>query len=273
MKKLFVLVLLMLIAGCSRKPEVVTLKSGLQYADDTVGTGRQAKLGDLVTVNFSAWIIKDSKDLFSDWNKDSSKINTLIGTTKYRSVPVKFILSPNAFIKGSEEGIAGMKAGGTRTIVIPSELAYGKRGIGPIPPNTNIKVQVQLVSAKLPANAQEWAIDSTQIKTTKDGLKYEILKAGTGPNAADGNIVTVNYSGYFMNGKKFDSSVDRDQPIQFKVGMHSVIPGWEEGIKLLNKGAKARFIIPPSLGYGDKQNGIIPPNSTLIFDVEVLDIK
>lgn len=273
MKKIFVFALLLLIAGCSKKPDVVTLKSGLQYADDTVGTGPQAKLGDLVTLNFSAWIIKDSKDQFKDWNKDSSKVNTLIGTTKYRNTPVKFILAPNAFIKGSEEGIAGMKVGGTRTIIIPSELAYGKKGIGPIPPNTNIKVQIELVSAKLPANAQEWSVDSTQIKTTKDGLKYEILKEGTGPKADSGNVVTVNYSGYLLNGKKFDSSVDRDEPIQFKLGMHSVIPGWEEGIKLLNKGAKARFIIPPSLAYGDRPMGIIPANSTLVFDVEVLDIK
>ncbi len=273
MKKYLVFVLLLLLAACSKKPDVVTLKSGLQYADDTVGTGPQAKDGELVGVDFSAWVVKDSKDLFKDWSNDKSKQKSLIGTNKFRKAPVKFILAPNSFIKGSEEGIAGMKVGGTRTIIIPSKLAYGKRGIGPIPPNSDLKVQIKLVSAKEPVNAKEWSIDSTKIKTTKDGLKYEIIKEGTGPKAKPGDIVTVNYSGFLLNGKKFDSSVDRDEPFKFKLGTHSVIKGWEEGIQLLNKGAKACLIIPPSLGYGNNQMGIITPNSTLVFDVELLDIQ
>ena len=83
----------------------------------------------------------------------------------------------------------------------------------------------------------------------------------------------VQYSGYLTNGKRFDSSVEREEPFLFVVGMHQVIQGWEEGIKLLNKGSKARFIIPSSLAFNNRKVGQIPANSDLIFDVELLDIK
>jgi FKBP-type peptidyl-prolyl cis-trans isomerase len=271
MKKIIAVFLLLLIAGCSQKSNVVTLKSGLKYVDDTLGTGREAKIGDFVTINFSGWKIEDSKNLYNDWDKDTSETKDLIGTTKYRHKPIQFTLDENTFIKGSYEGISGMKVGGTRTIIIPSNLAYGKKGFGPVPPNTDIKLQVSLVNAKEPV--KEWVVDSTKIKTTKDGLKYVIIQEGTGRKAASGDIVTVNYSGYLLNGKKFDSSVERNAPITFKLGAHTVIPGWEEGIELMNKGAKAKFIIPPSLGYGSMAQGPIPPNSTLIFDVQLLNIK
>ncbi len=271
MKKFIVVFLLLLIAGCSQKNNVVNLKSGLKYVDDKNGTGDVAKSGDIVTISFSGWIIKDSKDLYKDWNNDTSKNKYLIATTKHSHRPYVYSLTENSFIKGSYEGISGMKVGGTRTIIIPSDLAYGKKGFGPVPPNTDIKLQVQLVNVKLPV--KEWVVDSTKIKTTKDGLKYAIVKEGTGPKAKAGDIVTVNYSGFLLNGKKFDSSVERDAPITFKLGAHTVIPGWEEGIKLMNKGAKARLIIPPSLGYGNRAMGPIPANSTLIFDVQLLNIK
>ena len=91
-------------------------------------------------------------------------------------------------------------------------------------------------------------MDTTKFKTTKDGLRYIIIQDGTGPNAADSSIVTVNYSGYLLNGDKFDSSVEREEPFTFRVGYHMVLPGWEEGIKLLNKGAKAKLIMPPGPG-------------------------
>jgi len=271
MKKFVVVFLLLLIAGCSQKSNVVSLKSGLKYVDDTVGTGREAKIGDFVTINFSGWLIKDKKDLYKDWGNDTSKTKDLIGTTKYRHRPVKFTLDENSFIKGSNDGIAGMKVGGTRTIIIPSDLAYGKHGFGPVPPNSDLKLQVKLIDAQ--PSVKEWAVDSTKMKTTKDGLKYVIVKEGTGPKAKSGDIVTVNYSGFLLNGKKFDSSVERGEPITFKLGGHTVIPGWEEGLMLLNKGAKVQLIIPPSLGYGNRGQGPIPPNSTLVFDVELLNIK
>ena len=198
----------------------------------------------------------------------------MIGSTQRSKKPYKFILNEGSFIKGSTEGIAGMKVGGTRTIIIPSEIAYGKKGVGPIPPNTKIKAVITLVDAKKPIVANLWDVDPSLYKTTKDGLKYAIIKKGTGAKADSGDIVTVNYSGYLAkDSTKFDSSVERDEPFTFKLGTHMVMPGWDEGIALLHQGAKARLIIPPDLGYGNRPNRLIPPNSTLIFDIELVKVE
>ncbi len=275
MKKIFSFaVVLLFIAGCSKNGNVVTTNSGLRYVDDTVGTGNVAKIGDLVTINFSGWVVRDSANLFKDWEKDTTKMKDLIGSTSFRHQPIKVALGTHSFVRGSDSAIAGMRVGGTRTIIIPSELAYGKIGFGRIiPPDSKLKLEVTLLAAKHIEPAVEWNVDSTKYKTLKDGLKYEIIKQGTGAKADSGSIVTVDYSGYLTNGKKFDSSVDRGIPFTFRLGMHQMIKGWEEGLMLLNKGAKARFVIPPQLGYGDRPMGEIPPNSTLIFDVEMVDIK
>lgn len=109
--------------------------------------------------------------------------------------------------------------------------------------------------------------------TTKSGLKYLVLSKGTGVHAQLNKNVEVHYTGYLTDGKVFDSSVERGDPIEFILGTGQVIPGWDEGIALMNVGDKLRLIIPSNLAYGDKGAGnIIPPNSTLIFDVELLSI-
>lgn len=114
--------------------------------------------------------------------------------------------------------------------------------------------------------------DDNDYITTSSGLKYKIVKKGDGKQAQAGNIVVVHYIGKLENGSVFDNSYDRGQPIRFKLGVGRVIKGWDEGIALLHKGDKAKFIIPPELGYGNRKVGSIPPNSTLYFDVELLDI-
>lgn len=261
------------IFGCSNSPDSVTLKSGLKYSEVKVGTGAEAKNGDLVEIHFKGWMIKDSSDLFSDWSVDSTKKADLIADSYAMNQPMKFVLGTDSFIKGSEEGIVGMKAGGQRAIVIPSNLAYGPQGMGPIPPNTSIRVLVELVSTKEAVTAKMWDVDSTLFKTTASGLKYAIINEGEGELVAKEKQVTVHYSGFLLDGTKFDSSVERDEPFTFVAGVGQVIPGWDEGVQLMKKGSKARFIIPSNLAYGDRDLGKIPPNSVLIFDVELLDIK
>jgi len=276
MKKYFYCVfavLTFLLISCGDKQEVITLESGLQYLDDSLGTGREAKTDDLVTIHFAGWSINDTSNLFGDWLSDPQRSVFLIGNSKMRNQPVKFILGTNSFIKGSDEGISGMKAGGQRTIIIPSQLAYGEKGIGPVPPNTNLKLVVELLEVKDKIVAEMWKADSTLFKTTTSGLKYVFIKEGEGGVADSGRVVTVHYSGYLENGTKFDSSVERDEPFSFILGVGQVIPGWDEGIKLMKKGSKAKLIIPPSLGYGELDLDKIPPNSTLIFDVELLDVQ
>jgi len=106
---------------------------------------------------------------------------------------------------------------------------------------------------------------------TESGLRYRIDEAGTGMKARNGTTVSVHYTGQLTDGTVFDSSYKRNQPLQFPLGAGRVIRGWDEGVALLNVGGKARFIIPPHLGYGSAgAGGVIPPNATLIFDVELV---
>lgn len=131
-------------------------------------------------------------------------------------------------------------------------------------------------------------IDDSKLNFTKtaSGLNYLITKPGSGANLAAGDTVVINYIGKFTNGKVFDTNIKEEamkdkklyqpmnpyKPAHIAVGVHQVIAGWDEGLLLLNKGAKATFVIPSSLGYGEQGGGPIPPFSPLVFDVEVVDI-
>lgn len=109
---------------------------------------------------------------------------------------------------------------------------------------------------------------------TESGLRYKIIQKGSGVKAEKQKMVSVHYEGSLPNGQVFDSSYQRKQPIDFQLGVGQVISGWEEGIQLLQVGDKARFVIPSNLGYGSRgAGGVIPPNATLIFDVELMDVK
>ena len=115
---------------------------------------------------------------------------------------------------------------------------------------------------------------ATGFDKTDSGLRYQIIQKGDGAKAEKGNTVSVHYKGSLPDGTVFDSSYKRNQPIDFPLGMGHVIPGWDEGIALLQVGDKARFVIPPYLGYGERgAGGVIPPNATLIFDVELVNVK
>jgi FKBP-type peptidyl-prolyl cis-trans isomerase len=106
------------------------------------------------------------------------------------------------------------------------------------------------------------------------GLKYILIEEGKGQKPETGKTVSVHYTGYLTDGKKFDSSIDRGEPIAFPIGTGKVIQGWDEGILLLNTGSKARLIIPHELGYGVAgYPPVIPPSSTLIFDVELVGVE
>jgi len=110
--------------------------------------------------------------------------------------------------------------------------------------------------------------------STESGLKYFILKQGDGEKPQHGQRISVHYSGYLVDGTKFDSSYDKNKPIEFSLGKGEMIKGFDEGFALLNVGSKAKFIIPPELGYGKRgRRGFIPPDATLVFEVELLSIK
>ena len=118
-----------------------------------------------------------------------------------------------------------------------------------------------------------WA-ETPKTITTKSGLKYQDLKVGAGTEAVAGKSVTVHYVGTLTNGKKFDSSRDRNEPFTFKLGAGQVIKGWDEGVAGMKVGGLRKLTIPPDLGYGERGAGpVIGPGATLVFEVELLGVK
>jgi len=129
--------------------------------------------------------------------------------------------------------------------------------------------------AKTPAAAQT---SGSKMTTTASGLKIEDTKVGTGATPKSGQTCVMHYTGWLYvdgaKGQKFDSSVDRREPFEFQIGRGMVIKGWDEGVASMKVGGKRTLIIPPELGYGARgAGGVIPPNATLIFDVELLGVK
>ena len=132
-----------------------------------------------------------------------------------------------------------------------------------------------LLACALLALALVACSQSEEMITTPSGLQYEVLASGDGQSASAGDLAVVHYTGWLTDGAKFDSSVDRGQPFEFQIGAGNVIQGWDEAVGLMKIGDKWKLTIPPDLAYGERSvgGGLIPPNSTLVFDVELLDLK
>ncbi|MFZ5432726.1 MAG: FKBP-type peptidyl-prolyl cis-trans isomerase [Calditrichota bacterium] len=133
----------------------------------------------------------------------------------------------------------------------------------------------QIEESKLKAELENPVTTKTDTITSPSGLKYVDLVVGNGASPQAGQICVMHYTGWLLDGKKFDSSLDRNQPFKFPLGQKRVIAGWEEGVASMKIGGKRKLIIPPELGYGAREvgGGLIPANSTLIFDVELLGVE
>jgi peptidylprolyl isomerase len=225
--------------------------SGLEYVDEKEGTGETPNAGQTVIVHYTGWLWEN--------NAKGKKFDS----SKDRNAPFVFPVGGGRVIKGWDEGVATMKVGGIRKLLIPPSLGYGDRGAGGvIPANATLLFEVELLDL---------------MKKTKSGLEYRDIKVGDGPTPRPGQTCMVHYTGWLWQGakgKKFDSSVDRGRPFSFPVGEGQVIPGWDEGVATMKVGGKRELLIPPDLGYGARGAGRdIPPNATLIFEVELLDVK
>ncbi len=253
------LALALLITACSDKekePKVHTTDSGLKYEILTEGSGASPTAEDSVTVHYEGTLMDGTK----------------FDSSYDRGETITFPL--NRVIRGWTEGVQLMKEGAKYKFTIPSELAYGEEGGGPIPPNADLIFTVELIKVVVDEGKAFLKLNKEKsgIKTTDSGLQYKVLLEGTGksPNATD--RVTVHYEGTLIDGTKFDSSYDRGEPIDF--GLNQVIPGWTEGVQLMKEGAKYKFFIPSELAYGPQGSpGAIPPNAALIFTVELIRVN
>lgn len=186
------------------------------------------------------------------------------------------------FLPGWIEGVQLMSVGDRFRFTLPSELAFGEQGAGPIEPNAALIFDVELLNVTNPETnlkaAKVFLEENGKKKgilTTASGLQYEIVSEGPadGKSPTDVNRVSVDYEGKLINGTIFDSSYARGQPIDF--GVTEVISGWTEGLQLMSEGDKFRFFIPPELAYGAAggPGGGIGPNEALIFEVELHEVK
>ena len=122
--------------------------------------------------------------------------------------------------------------------------------------------------------AGDFAIDSAALTRTGSGLQYQDVTVGSGAEAREGQVAVVHYTGWLTDGTKFDSSRDRNAPFSFPLGAGQVIRGWDEGVAGMKVGGRRKLLIPANLGYGDMgAPPVIPPGATLVFDVELLDVK
>jgi peptidylprolyl isomerase len=187
----------------------------------------------------------------------------------------EFALGNASIMKGWNEGFAMMAEGDSALLIIPPALGYGSAGAKGIPPNSTLYYYVELVKIKDSPRVMPYFYKGKPEYATASGLKYYIIKEGSGTKAYPMASVKIHYTGFLSDGKIFDSSILRDEPQEFKLGVGMVIKGLDEAVLLMRVGARYHLVIPPSLAYGDQEagGGVIPANATLEYDVELLDVK
>ena len=200
---------------------------------------------------------------------------TVFDSSYNRGEPLRFVLGAGQVIPGWDAGIAMMNEGGQAVLVIPPELAYGETGAGGvIPPNATLVFDVELVEVQPGAPAAPTAVDESAFAVAANGLKQADLVIGDGPTPMLGQLIVVHYTGWLQDGGKFDSSIDYGEPFTFNLGMGQVIGGWDQGLVGMKVGGKRQLVVPPELAYGETgAGGVIPPNATLIFEVELLEAR
>ena len=259
--------------------------SGIYFMEQAAGKGIKIDSGCQVKVQFKVSTI-DGKEIFSSYT---------------RQEPISFQFGKRFDTPGLEEAISKMTKGGKAKVIVPSKMAFGEQGRGTVvAPYSTLLYEVEVIDVmskaaydkeqadkkkqddakKLSAkkdetgNLQKYLKEKKiTAKPTASGLYFIEKVKGTGVQAGNGKKVTVHYTGTLLDGKKFDSSLDRGKPFEFTIGQGQVIKGWDEGISMMKKGGKATIIVPSSIGYGERDMGQIPPYSTLVFDVELLDVK
>jgi FKBP-type peptidyl-prolyl cis-trans isomerase len=262
------------------------LPSGLYFTETQKGNGQKPKPGDIARFHFKVTDIT-GRVFFSSFDQGE---------------PMRWESGKEFDNAGATEALNLMSKGSKASVIVPSKLAFGEQGRGQmVAPYSTLLYDFEMLDfmskaqfekeqeaekkkaeeAKQSAKQGEQGLirkylkdNNITVSPTASGLYYIEKTKGTGANPVNGQKVTVHYTGMLLDGTKFDSSVDRNQPFEFVLGQGQVIKGWDEGIALMKKGGKARLVIPSAIAYGE--NGrmpTIPPSATLVFDVELIDFK
>ncbi|MFN2115221.1 MAG: FKBP-type peptidyl-prolyl cis-trans isomerase [Anaerolineae bacterium] len=237
----------------------VVTDSGLQILELTAGEGPVAERCDTLAVHYTG-------TLASGVQFDGSIS---------RGAPFMFTLGAGEVISGWDEGLEGASAGTRRTLAIPPELGYGSADKGNIPPNSQLLFDVEVVGVAKRPELPNGPNLVEAYEEDENGLQYAVLEEGDGDVATSGDAVMVHYAGWLEDGTLFDSSLnpDRCEPLTFGLGQGMVIPGWDAGVTGMKVGERRQLVIPPELAYGPEGYGPIPPDSTLVFEVELVGIR
>ncbi|TVQ03525.1 MAG: hypothetical protein EA359_09165 [Balneolaceae bacterium] len=238
----------------STKPGVVVTNSGLQYKVLEQGDGEMPSIGQIVFIEYVGRLV--SGQIFS------------------RSDGLDYLTLTQNILPGLFEGIPLMNTGSKYEFVIPSELGFGDSPPAntPVRPGSVLIMEITLNSFLLaPDQFLTQNSENEDITVTDSGLQYRVITEGQGDNATAGSTVRVRYTGTLTNGLQFDRSPGNDT-VTFNTSQ--VIPGFSEGLRLMNRGSKFQFFIPPNLGYGQQPpfGSVIPPNVVLVFEVELVEI-
>lgn len=237
-------------------PIDTTLPNGLVIRDIETGSGIPADSGLYFTAHYTGYL--SSGDIFD--------------TSFSRGTPISFRLGAGQLVPALELGIKGMRPGGKRILYSPPELGFGPNGIpGIIPPNDTLMFEIEILNVIQPP--EPWETASVRERSTDSGITYHVIQSGRGDKPALNDMVAVHYSGYLEDGNVFDSSHFRGDAFRFRVGIGYVISGLDEMVMSMAPGEKRTIFLPPNQAYGE--NGLdnqIPPNATLRFDVELIEI-
>jgi len=275
-------------SSCTEKspyPGYKQTESGLYYRYLTQNEGETAKIGDIVEIDLSYYLMREGGD-------------SLMYSTSTLPEPAYDLVRESTFPGDLYEGFAMMHKGDSMSLIMSADSVFLRQFNAPIVPDyvkpeTMIRWEVKMkdIMSEEEFNARQKAkeealfaeakkvfdayLAENNITTppTESGLVYVCTKPGKGAQPQSGQTVKVHYTGKLLDGTVFDSSVERGEPINFPLGTGYVIPGWDEGIALMKKGEKGVLYIPSNLGYGGRNAGSIPPFSNLIFEVELVDFE
>jgi peptidylprolyl isomerase len=238
-----------------------TQASGVEIFDEKIGEGVPARPGMTIKAQYTGWLPG----------------GTMVASSKSKGKPADLLLGASKLIKGWESGLAGVQPGAVRWLRLQPAMAYGSNALPRIPPNSVLiyRIEVNTIETEEGTEGMDFFpnLDSIDLQNGREGLQYAVITPPTDSTAAPaqaGKKVKVQYTGWLTDGSTFDSSRNRNVPFEFPLGAGKVIRGWDIGVEGMRPGEKRILVVPPGIGYGSRGAGPIPPDATLIFQVEYL---